>query len=164
MNKNLITIAIISLLATGCVTKTPPKAEAAPQSADGSLLFQADTIIKNGGALVGQFISFEYQNRLLLAHWPQVQTTANTLQAKTPEYIEEVIATRKMYHDNPTPGTKAQLASAVGTFTAAYEQANSFEVQAQQYFAAHPPADSTNAANAVPPTPQPQTNSVPKKP
>lgn len=169
MIKHLLTIAITCLLATGCIHPSTPKPSPAPQSAvappagaDGSLLFQADTIIKNGAGLVSQFLSFAYQNQAMLSQWPQIGATANTLQAKAPDYIEEVIAARKIYHDDPTPQNRTKLETAVGTFTAAYEQGRNFQVQSQQYFAAHPPLPPPAAATIpIPNAPSPPPASVP---
>lgn len=170
MIKNLLIISTACLLATGCLHPQPKRVSLADDpiiteppysgsSADGGLIFQADNIIKNGAGLISQFLSFAYQNQAVLAQWPQIGATANTLQAKGPDYIEDVIASRKAYHDEPTAKNAAKLTTAISTFTAAYEQGRNFQVQAQQYMAAHPPLPAPvpipNAPSPTPPVPIP---------
>lgn len=176
MKKHLITItiAITCLLATGCIRPAAPNpaptAAATPSptvtaGADGSLLFQADTIIKNGSGLVSQFLSFAYQNQAMLSQWPQIAATASTLQAKAPDYIEDVIADKKAYREDPTPKNRTKLETSIATFTAAYEQGRNFQVQAQQYYAAHPPLPTPTAATIpIPNAPSPAPAPVPIPP
>jgi len=98
-----------------------------------TFLYQADLTITTSYSLLNGFVSWEYQNRALLAGTPQVTKAADNIRAQAKQWFASAHALRAAYAVNPTPENKANLTKILGIIQAVL-------LEASTYMAAPPPA------------------------
>jgi len=87
-------------------------------------LYQTDKTITSSEALLHSFVSWELQNRTLLAQWPEIKKVADAVRGQAPGAIKAAIAARDAYANAKTAENANTLSITLTTLKALALQAS----------------------------------------
>jgi hypothetical protein len=150
--KNRITMLLAAaLLGTACLITLPGCGTLAAGGAYNGdhTLYQADSVINTSYLALHGFVTFEYQNRALLASHPEVRAAADNVRLHAHDWLNSAIALREAYAANKTAANATALQGAITIIQTALTQAAALMTEYEKPAA---PAPAVPAAPALPVT------------
>lgn len=116
-------LALLAIALTACGTLDKTGIYATKYKADAKVIYDADSTVHTSYLLIDQFLKFERDNRAALSATPQVKQYADTLRLQSPGWFQSAIALRDAYANNPSPGTRDALQTALAVLRQAVNEA-----------------------------------------
>lgn len=119
--------AVLTLpLLTGCGTLAPGGAYNSDK-----VLYDADFAIANSYDLLHNFVTWEYQNRALLASVPEIKAAADKVRVGAPQWVRSALNLRDAYAKSPTGANRDALQKAIDVLRQAVAEATAYTLSGQ---------------------------------
>ncbi len=116
-------LVILAAVLTGCGHLQTP----GPYNAD-KVLYDADLLIASSYDLLHNFVTFEFQNRAILASDPAIKQAADRVRAGAPRWFGSALALRDAYKASPNDPNKTALLAALDIIRAATAEVTKYLV------------------------------------
>lgn len=123
----LIILGALSLLLchSGCGTLDQTGVYAGDE-----ILYESEVVIPTSYELIHTFVTWEKDNRAVLAKWPEIKRSADAMRAGAKQWIASANALHDAYKLDPTPPNGAALQRALAVLRTALNEAARYMAQA----------------------------------
>jgi hypothetical protein len=95
------------------------------------ILYRADLTITTSYQVMHTFVKWEYENRVVVAKWPEIKHSADVVRLNAKQWLGTAIALRQTYSANPTAENRTSLETALAVLQTAMNQATAYMLKAQ---------------------------------
>lgn len=122
MMKHFYCLSILLLpFLIGCQTRLSN-----PGAYNDPILYHADNAIVTGTKILQVLVTYEYENRLVLASNPAIRKATDEVRLHAKDWVKTALVLRDAYAANPTPDNRKALDSALRVIDVAVAEALSY--------------------------------------